>query len=231
MEQGTKPIWAVVKAIVFVIFLPLALIWYVWNRTAWKKQNKWIATAVIAVVFLFIFTVGRDGQPKTETESAAKIASLEKELEAEKKKNATPPVAEKVAAVPVEETATVERAVDGDTLKLSDGRVVRLIGIDAPETVDPEKPVQCFGKEASAEAKKLLTGHAVKLVKDVSQVDKYDRLLRYVYLGDTFVNDFLVRQGFARADNFPPDEKFKTQLKQAQDEAKSEKRGLWAQCL
>lgn len=124
----------------------------------------------------------------------------------------------------------VRRVVDGDTIELETGEVVRYIGIDTPETVHPSKAVQCFGKEASTKNKSLVEGKRVRLEKDVSNTDKYGRLLRYVYIGDTFVNDFLVRQGYAYASSYPPDVKYQSQFRQAEQEARTNKRGLWASC-
>ncbi|MBI2040433.1 thermonuclease family protein [Candidatus Microgenomates bacterium] len=154
----------------------------------------------------------------------------------------TPPVVE----VPIDATASwvvgvlgerflVTEVVDGDTVKLETGQTVRLIGIDTPETKDPRKPVQCFGKEASSETKNLLEGERVILQKDVSEIDSYKRLLRYVFLplddGQLlFINDYLVREGFARVLTYPPDVKYNEQLREAERQAKEEKRGLWGRC-
>lgn len=134
-----------------------------------------------------------------------------------------------------EERVVVSKVVDGDTIELTDGQTVRLIGIDTPETVDPRRPVGCFGKEASNEAKKILLGKEVILQKDVSETDKYKRLLRYVFLpledGQTlFVNDYLVREGFAKVLTYPPDVKYNEQFRLAESEARENKRGLWGRC-
>lgn len=125
----------------------------------------------------------------------------------------------------------VVKVVDGDTIKLENGEVVRYIGIDTPETVHPSKPVQCFGKEASNKNKELVEGKLVKIKKDITDRDKYGRLLRYVWVGDLFINDELVRQGYAYAYTYPPDVKYTEQFVQAQREAKENNRGLWADCL
>lgn len=125
----------------------------------------------------------------------------------------------------------VVKVVDGDTIKLENGEVVRYIGIDTPETVHPSKPVQCFGKEASDKNKELVEGKLVKLEKDITDRDKYGRLLYYVWVGDLFVNDYLVRQGYAYAYTYPPDVKYNEQFVQAQREARENNRGLWAGCL
>lgn len=133
------------------------------------------------------------------------------------------------------EQALVTKVIDGDTIELSDGRKVRLVGIDTPETVDPRRPVGCFGKEASNETKSLLTGKVVTLQKDVSETDKYNRLLRLIYLPlangqKLFVNDYLVREGFAKASTYPPDVKFANQFLEAERQARENNRGLWQKC-
>lgn len=134
--------------------------------------------------------------------------------------------------------AQVTKVVDGDTIEVNiNGETfrVRFIGVDTPETVDPRRPVGCFGKEASNETKSLLSSKEVILQKDVSETDKYDRLLRYVYLplgeGKTlFVNDYLVRAGFAKVSTYPPDVKFTPQFLEAQKQAQQGNKGLWGKC-
>src|SRR3990167_3408922 len=79
-------------------------------------------------------------------------------------------------------TVLVTRVIDGDTIEIEGGQKVRYIGIDTPETVDPRKPVQCFGVEASNKNKELVSGKRDRLEKDVSETDKYGRLLRYIYI-------------------------------------------------
>lgn len=142
-------------------------------------------------------------------------------------------------AAQINNLVQVTKVVDGDTIEvLLDGqkKTIRLIGINTPETVDPRRPVQCFGKEASDETKRLLTGKAVYLSKDVSETDKYDRLLRFVFLpvenGQMlFINDYLVRQGFANNYPYPPDVKYDDQFRQAENEAREQKKGLWSACF
>lgn len=129
----------------------------------------------------------------------------------------------------------VSKVVDGDTIVADGNKTVRLIGIDTPETKDPRRPVGCFGKEASNKTKELLLGKEVILQKDVSETDKYQRILRYIFLpledGTVlFVNDYLVREGFATVYTYPPDVKYNEQLRQAETEAKENNRGLWGRC-
>ncbi len=123
--------------------------------------------------------------------------------------------------------ARVINVIDGDTIKIEGGQVVRYIGIDTPETTHPSKPVQCYGKEASDKNRELVEGKEVKLEKDVSETDKYGRLLRYVWLGDMLVNEYLVREGYAQSSSYPPDVKYQNRFLEAQRQAREEKRGLW----
>lgn len=127
-------------------------------------------------------------------------------------------------------TSRVIRVVDGDTIELENRQKVRYIGIDTPEVKDPRKPVQCFGEKASEKNKELVEGRVVRLEKDVSETDRFGRLLRYVYVGDVFVNDYLVRNGYAHSATFPPDITYQEQFRQAEEEARSKKRGLWDAC-
>ncbi|MGH2826593.1 MAG: thermonuclease family protein [Actinomycetota bacterium] len=142
------------------------------------------------------------------------------------------------------EIAEVTRVVDGDTIevvvtgrshgpaagKAGVGEVykVRLIGIDTPESVKPGSPVECFGKEASAAAAALLEGEEVTLVKDVEETDAYERLLRYVYLGEEMVNARLVLNGYASAYTYPPNVRHSELFVQLQREARENDRGLWS---
>jgi micrococcal nuclease len=133
-------------------------------------------------------------------------------------------------------TPTVDEVIDGDTIVVSlrgHHEKVRLLGIDTPETKDPRKPVQCFGKEASDRTKALLPGGtAVRLVRDVEERDRYDRLLAYVYRADDglFVNLELARGGYADVLTYPPNVAHTTELQGAVADARREQRGLWQAC-
>lgn len=130
--------------------------------------------------------------------------------------------------------AKVNSVIDGDTIQVvidSKKETLRLIGIDTPETVDPRKPVQCFGKEASAKAKSLLSGKSIRLESDPTQGerDKYQRLLRYVFLEDgTNFNKLMISEGYAHEYTYNTPYKYQAEFKQAQREAEANKVGLWA---
>jgi endonuclease YncB( thermonuclease family) len=104
--------------------------------------------------------------------------------------------------------AKVTRVIDGDTLQINTGEEVRLIGVDTPEAKHPKKPVEYFGKEASAFTKQLVEGKEVRLEYDVQRQDKYQRTLAYVYVGEMMLNAELVRQGYAQVATFPPNVKY-----------------------
>jgi|tagenome__1003787_1003787.scaffolds.fasta_scaffold20401223_2 micrococcal nuclease len=127
----------------------------------------------------------------------------------------------------------VERVVDGDTIVVTGGERVRFIGMDTPETKDPRKPVQCYGREASARTEQLLPpGTAVVLVYDVDRTDRYGRTLAYVYRArdNLFVNASLVRDGYAMALTVPPDVAKADEFVRLAREAREADRGLWHAC-
>jgi len=144
-----------------------------------------------------------------------------------------------ISDIPPSQTHTgrVTRVIDGDTIKLANGETIRYIGIDTPETVHPEKPPECYGREASAANKTLVEGKRVTLERDVSNRDTYGRLLRYVYVSTEepmaeriFVNEWLVQNGYAHSSTYPPDVKHQTKLVVAEQEARENKRGAWSAC-
>lgn len=126
--------------------------------------------------------------------------------------------------------AQVIRVVDGDTINvLIDGDEYRLryIGIDTPELNHPTRGLEPFGPEATEANRELVEGKTVHLEKDVSETDRFGRLLRYVYVGDLMVNEELLRQGMARVATFPPDVKYVDRFLEIQREAQEASRGLW----
>jgi len=130
------------------------------------------------------------------------------------------------------ETFKVVKVVDGDTIKIEyNGSVesIRLIGIDTPETVDPNEPVGCFGEEASNKMKELVDGKSVKIMFDNSQgaQDRYGRLLLYIWVGDTFVNKKMIEDGYAYEYTYSTPYIYQKDFKAAQESAKSLEKGLW----
>lgn len=129
-------------------------------------------------------------------------------------------------------TARVVEVVDGDTIKVDiNGQIypLRYIGIDCPESKDPNKPVEQFSQEATNKNIELVMGKDVLLIKDVSDVDRFDRLLRYVLVGDQFINYELVKQGYAYASTYPPDVACSVYFADTQNYASTNLLGLWLQ--
>ncbi|MFZ1720656.1 MAG: thermonuclease family protein [Candidatus Moraniibacteriota bacterium] len=127
------------------------------------------------------------------------------------------------------EWVKVARVIDGDTIELENREKVRYVGVNTPESVDPRRKVECFGKESSAYNKNLVEGKWVRLEWDISDRDKYGRLLRSVYLEDgTFVNEILVREGYAHASPYTPDISKKELFREAEMDARMNARGLWS---
>ena len=132
-------------------------------------------------------------------------------------------------------TGNVVKVVDGDTVDVSiKGNVkrIRLLGVNTPETVDPRKPVECFGKEASNKTKTELLDKNVTLEQDPTQadIDKYGRLLRYIYLEDgTNYNKKIIVDGYAYEYTYETPYKFQKEFKEAQKFAEENRKGLWAE--
>jgi micrococcal nuclease len=120
------------------------------------------------------------------------------------------------------EFANVVRVIDGDTFVLEGESRVRLICIDTPERGE------FYYEEATRYLESLALNKEVRLEKDVSETDRYGRLLRYVYIDDIFINEALVRGGYAQVYRFPPDTKYCDLFQEAEKAAKSEKLGIWS---
>jgi endonuclease YncB( thermonuclease family) len=190
------------------------------------KQNLLVSILIVILVFFIEGLLGFINEPKLEKELQNQLAILiENEL-----------ISENVLGESSE--SFVSRVIDGDTIELKNGEKVRYIGIDAPETKHPTKEIECYGVKASEKNQSLVEGKIVRLDKDVSQTDKFGRLLRYVYVmaddgvTEIFVNDYLVREGFAVLSSYPPDVKYQDLFLLAQEQAREQKRGLWSdECL
>lgn len=132
-----------------------------------------------------------------------------------------------------ENECLVIKIFDGDTIevKCNDGIYkVRLIGIDTPETHKPNTPVQCYGEEATEFAERIFSHKLVKLEKDIKDKDVYDRLLRYVWIGDLMINEIIAKQGYAYILTIPPNVKYTEVFKKATAQARENNLGLWNEC-
>lgn len=186
-------------------------------------RHRWVVGGV-ALLPLITFVLLGIQQRTPVPQSASTAAPTPHALSA----NPSPTTSERVLGehAPSNDRGTVETVIDGDTFRLTDGRVVRLIGIDAPET-GTRGTRECFADEATTGARELLAGKSVELTTDVSETDRYGRILRYVYVGELFANEALVRDGYATAYRYPPDVRHAERLRQAEREARAARRGLW----
>lgn len=188
-----------------------------------KKKTVTIVIVVLAVlVFLFIIFPGGETdtsqEPTLPSENLPAQDSQNQEQQPQEPKEPTEPE----ITEPERELFIVTEVIDGDTIKIDTGESVRLICIDTLER----------GQNGYQEAKDYLEGlvldKEVKLVKDISETDKYDRLLRYVYLDGDFVNEMIVREGHGEAYPYSPDTTLCPLIQEAEDEAKEEEKGIWA---
>ena len=136
---------------------------------------------------------------------------------------------EPTAVQPAQTFPLVTRVIDGDTLVVDGVGTVRLIGVDTPETVDPRRPVQYFGREASDFTRQLATGKPVRLEFDRDRTDRYGRTLAYVYLQpeDLLLNAEIIRQGYGFAYTVFPF-RMMDLFRTLEREARAAGRGMWA---
>ena len=133
--------------------------------------------------------------------------------------------------------APIAQILDGDTVvvEFANGHeeTVRLLGIDTPETIDPTRPVQCFGNEATAELTRLVpVGTSIRLERDVEARDRFGRLLSYIYRSsdELFVNAALLEDGFADLSIYEPNSTYRSELTNAATTARTSSIGLWGTC-
>lgn len=181
------------------------------RRAPWRSA----AAATLLVVLLAVQAYrGRDRQP----EPADRPGSIRTTNQHESDASAG------------EMAARVLRVVDGDTLVLSDRTRLRLIGVDTPETVKPDWPVEPLGPEAARFTKGFVSGGRVRLQFDRERLDDHGRTLAYVWVGERMLNEELLRSGLARWErNFRYSEAMKRRFARAQREAQSARRGVWSQ--
>jgi len=206
----------------FLAFLCVAL-----SGVLCACQSKTIIPTGTPVATATLTLPARPARTPTATATATATSTPAPAPTSTPKPTATPTL----TPTPAGEAAQVLEIVDGDTIKVQiEGEIftVRYIGIDTPETKHPSKPVEWMGAEATEANRALVEEQLVYLVKDVSETDRYGRLLRYVYLADgTFINAELVRQGYAQVSTYPPDVALEEVFIAAQTEARTVQRGLW----
>lgn len=226
----TKWLFVIGVGLAFLpITMGLLLGWLVFKKVENKKLKIGLLTAIIIPTLLigsvWVKAMNSSSSNTTSNPSPSPLAQVSG-VETSQTNTSTP----QASATP--ETASdevrVTRVIDGDTIEIEGGKRLRYIGIDTPE-ISGNNP-DCFGREAYEKNKELVEGNIVRLEKDVSETDRYGRLLRYVYKGDTLINDLLVREGFASAYTYPTDVKYKDRFLEAQAEARNNNKGLWSSC-
>jgi micrococcal nuclease len=132
-------------------------------------------------------------------------------------------------ALPVTDTDyRVLRVIDGDTVLLADQTRVRLIGINAPELERDGRPAEAWSQESKDWLRRQLEDETVRLEFDIERFDQYDRTLAYVYLGETLINEEVIRQGFSRAETrYPFSDRMKRKFRRAEELARADRRGIW----
>ncbi|WP_409341095.1 thermonuclease family protein [Paenibacillus sp. MBLB4367] len=178
-------------------------------------MKKWISAGLIALL-LAVALVGCSAKTQTSSSDESFPNRIWKEYPQLKDRPMT--------------KAVVKRVVDGDTFETEKKEKVRLIGVNTPETVKPNSPVEAFGKEASKYTKDQLTGKTVYLFKDTGDKDKYSRLLRYVFIENEPVmfNETLLLNGYANTMTIAPNVMFADKFVKLEREARDKKKGLWA---
>lgn len=197
-----------------------------------KKGSKILSGCgcFLGVLVLLLILIGalssidRDSTTEEQQTSRTEQDDAEKETAQSATRLAEPAISQE----PAREWRTVKRVIDGDTLELENGEKVRLIGVDTPETVDPRKPVERFGKEASEFTRKLCEGKRVWLEYDQTRSDKYLRTLAYVHLEDGRVlNEEIIRYGYGHAYTEYPF-KHMEKYRELERQAREAETGLWA---
>jgi len=188
-------------------------------KTILPKSNiskiRFFLASLLVSFLLLVFSIGTSPTPEKTPAPATPTPSPQSEQLGISAESTTPAQVQKFKIVNV---------IDGDTVKLESGEIVRLIGIDTPETKG-----ECFAIEATKKLEELILNKEVELEKDVSETDRYKRLLRYIRIGDSFINKILVREGFAKVATYPPDIKYKDKFIEAERAAREENKGLWGE--
>lgn len=225
--------WVVLLYLAYILFpfTVIVFLWLIWSKTGWATDKRAIATVMVVIASGWLSFFGSSVEQIEQP-----IAQSQQKTEAQQTQL---PIQQEVAPADIAEAPkelyTVVSVTDGDTLKVDINgttETLRLIGIDTPETVDPRKPVQCFGEEASKKAKETLAGKKVSLEADATQGerDKYQRLLRYVYLEDGIsFNKWMIEEGYAHEYTYQSNPyKYQASFQEAERQAREGKRGLWS---
>jgi len=199
------------------------------------KMNKALLLSIGIIAFLGVvagaINITRKPSP-SELESSQDAATEQVEQANPGQANQQPNVAGSSKEIksppePIETFGTVKKVISGDVIELANGKKVKYIGIKAPGTKEINGTGECIGEESTAKNRELVEGKKIRMVKDVRNSDIYGRLLRYVYVDDTFINEMLVKEGFAKAVTTPPDVEHQEALNNAAADAQEQRWGIW----
>ena len=226
-KSGIKP-FNLIIIFYIIMLLPFSLLsspfYYIFTKLKYSNLVKLLfSTITLFIYFLIVVCLYFYKNPGIVNINSVNVFLFDKNA-----KNDILNSDSQVTVAPNEAIFFVTRVIDGDTIEISTGEKVRYIGINAPELANRN---ECFAGKARQKNVSLVLNKKVKLVKDVSDKDRYGRLLRYVYIDNLFVNKTLVEEGYANAATHPPDVKFKDLFIQMQKQAKEQKKGLWYECF
>lgn len=233
----TVPITLIVALALLPFVIGVGLGYFAYKKIP-NAKLRLTSIGAIAIMTLFIgnaWVSAISSSGKLQTEPSQKLSEEKTEEAAVLSETTTAsPSSASQANRSKGKEAQIIKVVDGDTVTVSiDGmnETVRIIGINTPETVDPRKPIECFGQKASDKAKEVLTGKTVQLEPDITQgeLDKYNRLLRYIWFENGAV-DFgamMIQEGYAYEYTYGTPYAYQAKYKEFQKEAEQNKRGLW----
>jgi micrococcal nuclease len=189
------------------------------------KQNYPLHVLIISSTIFVVIILGSLPGVQLSLSNLFGLSDIQHIISPSKNTKANSPKVEKV---------NVNRVIDGDTIILSDGRTIRYLNMDTPETKKPNTPVMCFGPEASEFNKALVEGKEVSIVADKENTDKYGRELRFVFLAgkdtnniEQSVNAQLVERGFARSKAYAPNTTYEKQFADLEYKAQKNQIGVW----
>jgi micrococcal nuclease len=249
LSVALSPLMVVLAVLVLMVAV-LAVVVQLLRR---GSPRRWGIIAAVALVLVLVFSgisealYGGGGQEQAASPEPKQEAQTSQPEETTTSEETTTQVeeAEKAAAKPnpnqdkdedrgrFDAVATVREVVDGDTIEVQPAirgeEEVRLIGVDTPETKDPEEEIEPYGPEASKYTSTELEGEKVELEFDVERKDQYGRVLAYVYpLGEDMFNEDLLELGYAQVYTVSPNDKYEDRFEAAQEEAMDDDIGIWA---
>jgi micrococcal nuclease len=187
-------------------------------------MNKFLPWAIVIGVVSFFLQYATDAQFQS------LVSGLLPTPSPTVQPSPTPTLSPQVLGTRETVKTTVTRIIDGDTVILEGGLRIRYIGVDTAEMGSGKKVDECFASEAKAKNEELVLNKEVELEKDVSETDRFGRLLRYVWIDGKMINEELVASGYARVATFPPDVKYKDRFVAAEKLAREKGLGLWGKC-